>query len=102
MQSRTSHSVVTFRRPFRLAGMDTWAPPGRYKIALEEEQLDTMTVDSWRQTAVTLQIPSTGATDHLNVDPLDLREALLRDGDDSTDPPAPKARLRKVLGLRRL
>ena len=104
MPSRTSHSHVTFRRPFRLAGMDTSAPAGRYKVALEEEQLDSLTVEAWRQTFVTLQIASAGATEYLNVDPMDLRDALLRDGDDSVDPIAsvPGARLREVLKLRQL
>jgi hypothetical protein len=51
-----------------------------------------------------LQIASAGATDYLSVDPMDLRDALLRDGDDSIDPatPVPGARLREVLKLRRL
>ena len=104
MPSRTSHSHVTFRRPFRLAGMDTSAPAGRYKVALEEEQLDSLTVEAWRQTFVTLQIASAGATEYLNVDPMDLRDALLRDGDDSIDPITPVlgARLREVLKLRQL
>ena len=104
MQSRTSHSHVTFRRPFRLAGMDRSAPAGRYKVALEEEQLDTLTVEAWRQTSITLQIASAGATDHLSLDPMDLRDALLRDGDDSIDPITPVlgARLREVLRLRQL
>lgn len=102
MQTRTSHSHITFRRPFRLAGMDTWAPAGRYKVDLEEERLDSLTVEAWRQTAVTLQIASAGATDYLNVDPRDLRDALLRDGNDSIDPtlPALGARQRDVLKLR--
>lgn len=104
MPSRTSHSHVTFRRPFRLPGMDTSAPAGRYKAALEEEQLDSLTVEAWRKTSFTLQIASAGATDYLNVDPVDLRDALLRDGSDSIDPaaPVPGARLREVLKLRQL
>lgn len=104
MQSRSSHSHVTFQRPFRLAGMDFWAPPGRYKVTLEEEQLDSLTVEAWRQTSVTLQIASAGATDYLSLDPMDLRDALLRDGDGGIDPamPVPGARLREVLRLRQL
>lgn len=101
MQSRTSHSQVTFRRPFRLAGMDSWAPAGCYKVDLKEERLDFLTVEAWRQTAVTLQVTSAGATDYLNVDPVDLRDALLRDGDDGIDPTRAAAWPRKVLGLRR-
>ncbi len=104
MQSRTSHSHITFRRPFRLAGMDTWAPAGRYKVDLEEERLDSLTVEAWRQTALTLQVTSAGATDYLSIDPMELCEALLRDGDDGIDPTGavPKARLREVLRLRQL
>jgi hypothetical protein len=102
MQTRTSHSHITFRRPFRLKGMDTWAPPGRYKVDLEEERLDSLSVEAWRQTAVTLQVASAGVTDYVNIDPRDLHDALLRDGDDSIDPtvPAPGARQRDVLKLR--
>ena len=51
MQSHTSHSHITFR----LAGMDTWAPAGRYKVDLQEERPDTLTVDARRQTALTLR-----------------------------------------------
>jgi hypothetical protein len=102
MQSRTSHSHVTFQRAFRLAGMDTWAPPGRYKVVLEEEQLDSLTVEALRQTSVILQIASGGASDHLSLDPMELRDALLRDGDDGIDlaMPVSGTRLRKVLKLR--
>jgi len=102
MPTRTSHSHITFRRPFRLTGMETWAPAGRYKVDLEEERLDSLTVEVWRQTSVTLQITSAGATDYVNVDPQDLRDAMLRDGEDSTDPtlPALGARQRDVLRLR--
>ena len=104
MQSRTSYSQVTFRRPFRLASMDRSAPAGRYKVALEEEQLDCLTVEAWRQTSITLQIASAGTTDYLSLDPMELRDALLRDGDDSIDPVKPVlgARLREVLKLRQL
>jgi hypothetical protein len=84
--------------------MDRSAPAGRYKVTLEEEQLDTLTVEAWRQTSITLQIASAGATDYLNLDPMDLRDALLRDGDDNIDPiaPIPAARVRDVLRLRQL
>ena len=104
MQSRTTHSHVTFRRPFQFVGMEGLAPAGRYKISLEEEQLDSLTVEAWRQTSVTLQIASAGGTDYLSLDPMDLRDALLRDSDDSIDPsaPVPGARLREVLKLRQL
>jgi len=102
MPTRTSHSHVTFRRPFRLAGMDAAAPAGIYKVDLEEERLDTLSVEAWRQTAVILQVTSAGITDHVTVDPQELRDALLRDGDDTIDPAAPPPKMRQVLRLRGL
>jgi len=104
MQSRTRHSHVTFGRPLRLAGMDSWAPSGRYTLALEEEQRNSLTVGVWRQTSVTLQIVSAGASEHLRFDPTELHDALLRDCDDRIDPvmPLPNARPRDVFKLRRL
>ena len=102
MPTRTSHSHVTFRRPFRLTGMDTAAPAGSYKVDLEEERLDTLTVEAWRQTALILQITTTGITEHLTVDPQELRNALSRDRDDVIACAAPPhQRTRELLRLRR-
>ena len=103
MPTRTSHSHVTFRRPFRLAGMDAAVPAGIYKVDLEEERLDTLSVEAWRQTAVILQVTSAGITDHVTVDPQELRDALLRDSDDTIDAAAlPRPKMRDVLRLKGL
>ena len=85
MTTRTSHSQVTFRRTFRLQGMDAPAPAGRYRMALEEERLDTQTIEAWRQTAVILQITTAGVTEHVAIDPQQSRDALLRDADPAVD-----------------
>ena len=101
MPTRISHSHITFRRPFQLTGMDTAAPAGSYKIDREEERLDTLTAEAWRQTALILQIATAGITEHLTVDPQELRNALSRDRDGATDcaaPPRPPAR--ELLRLR--
>jgi len=103
MPTRTSHSHITLRRPFRLAGMDATAPAGSYKVDLEEERLDTLTVESWRQTALIMQITTAGITEHITVDPQELRDALSHDGDDAIDCAAPPhPRTRELLRLRRL
>ena len=102
MLTRTSHSQVTFRRPFRLSGMDAAAPAGTYELDLEEERLDTLTVEAWRQTAVILRIAGAGVTEHVAVDPQDLREAIERDSDDRADSSAPPdPQRRALLRLRR-
>lgn len=104
MQSRTTHSHVTFRRPFRLSGMGEMAPAGRYRVDLEEERLDSLTVEVWRQTAVILQVTSAGITDHVTVTPQELRSALARDGEAESEPtvPGPGSRLRETLRLKQL
>jgi hypothetical protein len=79
--------------------MDAEAPAGSYKLALEEESLDTPTVEAWRQTAAILQITTGGITEHVSVDPQALRDALLHDGDDSAGPVLQSTRT--ILGLRR-
>ena len=103
MPTRTSHSHITFRRPFCLAGMDAPAPAGSYKVDLEEERLDTLTVEAWRQTAVILQVTTAGITEYVTVDPQELRDARLHDGDEVIDPAIlPRPRTRELLRLRRL
>jgi hypothetical protein len=104
MLSRTTHSHVTFLRPFRLTGMDGTAPAGRYRVDLEEERLDSLTTEVWRQTVVIVQVTSAGITDHVTVTPQELRAALLRDGEAGVEPkaPSPSPRPRGVLRLKQL
>ena len=103
METRTTHSTVTFRRPFQLAGMDGVAPAGSYKLDMEEEKLDTLSFESWRQTAVVLQIARAGVTEYLAIDPQDLREALARDNALLPEvPPASGDRSRRARDLLRL
>ncbi len=107
MQTRTTSRQVTFVKPFRLAGVESLQPPGTYQVRVEEEQLDVQSFIGWRQVSATLQINADGATEHVAIDMKDLREALLRDTDQSTDPPAApaaaaaqKPRVREILRLR--
>lgn len=101
MTTRTSHSHIVFQRPFRLEGMDAAAPAGSYKMAVEEERLDTQTIEAWRQTAVILQITTAGITEHVAIDPQELRDALQRDADPAIDPTAVPHPRPRELRLRR-
>lgn len=100
METRTTHSTVTFGRPFQLAGMDSIAPAGIYKLDVEEEKLDTISFESWRRTAVTLQVARAGVTEYVALAPEDLREALRRDGEPLD--PAPPEHSRRIRGRLRL
>jgi hypothetical protein len=101
--TRTTRSTVIFKRPFQLIGMDGVAPAGSYQLAREEEKLDTLTCEAWRQTAVILEVRRAGVTEYLPVDPEELREALARDGEPDGDIATPPGeRSRRVRGLLRL
>jgi hypothetical protein len=91
METRTTSHKVTFAKPFCLAGLDDIQPAGTYMVSVVEEQLDTLSFMGWRQVAATLQIRRGGATEHVAIDMQDLRGALLRDSDQSTDPPGAPA-----------
>jgi hypothetical protein len=79
MDTRSTSSQITFRRPFRLNGVDGLQPAGSYTLTVEEEKLDTLSVDAWRQTSVTLYVPQGGAIDHAAISMKDLQAALARD-----------------------
>ena len=88
METRTTTKLVTFRRPFVLPGLDGPQPPGTYTIHMEEEMLDTLSFVGWRQIGCAIVLHREGAEEHVTIDPQELREALVRDGDQGTDPPA--------------
>jgi hypothetical protein len=105
MEIRTTSQLVTFRRPFHFAGLDEIQPPGTYTMDVEEERFGTLSVAGWRRIAVRLKLARGGTTEHVAIDMQDLREALLRDGDQSTEPPTAPAgaqnpRPREILHLR--
>lgn len=88
MDTRTIRRQVTFAKPFSLEGLGSIQPPGTYTVTLVEEQLDTLSFVGWRQIAATLQITDGATTEHVAIDMRDLRDALVHDSDQSTDPPA--------------
>jgi hypothetical protein len=88
MESRATSKTVTFRRPFTLSGLDGIQPPGSYTILIEEEMLDTLAFVGWRQTGRAIVLRRNGGEEHVAIDPQELREALVHDGDQGTDPPA--------------
>jgi len=88
MDSRLTSKMVTFRRPFTLSGLDGIQPPGTYTVQTEEEMLDTLSFVGWRQVGCTIVLHRDGAVEYVAIDPQELREALVSDGDQGTDPPA--------------
>jgi len=106
MDTRNTSSQITFRRPFRLNGVDGLQPAGSYTLTVEEEKLDTLSVDAWRRTSATLCVPQGGAIDYAAISMEDLQAALARDAapDHGTSAPPPRiepsmSRKREILHL---
>ncbi len=104
MNSRTTRTLVTFRRPFTLAGLGGTQAAGSYTVRTEEERLDTLTLEAWRQTSCVIVLRRGGIEEHVDIDPQELRDALARDldpGDGVTEGPSPMDRSRRARDLLR-
>ncbi len=88
MERRVTSKLVIFRKPFWLSGLDGEQLPGTYTVQIEEEVLDGVSLIGWRQTHAALVLSRDGGTEYVAIDPQELREALVKDGDQGTDPPA--------------
>ena len=81
MTMRTSSKTVTFRRPFRLKGVDRILPPADYRVVTDEELIEGLSFPAYRRvsTMVFVPAPSGSAVEMATVDPLDLEAALEQD-----------------------
>ena len=96
LERRITSKLIIFRRPFTLSGLNGIQPPGSYTVRTEEEMLDAVSFIGWRQTCTTLVLHRDGGVEYAAVDAQELREALVRDGDQGTDPPAAPAQASTV------
>jgi hypothetical protein len=81
MTMRTSSKSVTFRRPFRLKGVDRMLPAGDYRIVTDEELIEGLSFPAYRRmsTMIFVPAPTGSAVEMAPVDPLDLEAALEQD-----------------------
>jgi hypothetical protein len=91
MESRITIEQVTFRSPFALSGLRGVRPAGTYTIRTEEQMLDPSSFVGWRQAATIMVLHRDGGVEYAVINRQELREALVRDGDQGTDPPASPA-----------
>lgn len=78
--SRVTYRKVTFRRPFRLAGLDGRQPAGTYTVETEEELLETLSAPVYRRTGTLIHVTSgPGVKQGLPISPDDLDRALAMD-----------------------
>jgi hypothetical protein len=86
MTMRTSSKTVTFRRPFRLKGVDRMLPPADYRVVTDEELIEGVSFPAYRfpayrriATMIFVPAPSGSAVEMATLDPLDLEAALEHD-----------------------
>lgn len=87
MITRTTSRIVTFSRPFQLAGMDQAQPAGSYSVETDEEQLPT-NLTGYRRLETRIRVPlgsGTTSSQSIPIDPLDLEVALGRDAREPGD-----------------
>lgn len=88
MPIRMTSKTVTFKRPFIIGGFDQLQAAGTYTVETEEEQLDAISFPAWKRIATIIELKKEGATEYQRIDPDELHEALMRDG-QQTDPAGP-------------
>ena len=95
MTMRTTKSIVTFTRPFRLGAFGEQLPAGRYSIETDGELLEEVSFPAYRRTATMMQLMPDplrpGVTEIAQVDPRQIEEALTQGAAQapviSIDPP---------------
>jgi hypothetical protein len=84
MTVRTTETHVTFRQPFTLTSFDRVLPAGTYRVVMDEEEISGLTFLAFRHTATMLHVPAVsspyGTHEVFDVDPDELRSALVADG----------------------
>lgn len=87
MNIRTRETMVTFDHPFQLSNADGVLPAGTYRVVTEEEQILSLSFIAYRRVATMLHTPAIsapqGRSARLDIDPLELEAALMRDRQQS-------------------
>jgi hypothetical protein len=83
IMTRSKTLDLTFRQPFTLKGLEGTAPPGTYRVDIEEERIDGLSFLAYRRLATFIRLPMAGygpgSTQSFLVDPKDLADAQDRD-----------------------
>jgi hypothetical protein len=62
MPARTSHTTVTFTRPFFLSGIGEVQPAGRYRVETDEEEIVGLSFSAYRRVATLMILPARPGT----------------------------------------
>jgi hypothetical protein len=82
MIARTREKMVSFTKPFVLAGVDHALPAGEYRVKTDEELIEGISFPVYRRVATMIFVPAQtqrGAIEMVAIDPAVLQAALERD-----------------------
>jgi hypothetical protein len=83
MISRTSNTLVVFRHPFELRGVDRTLPQGEYRVMTDEQLIEELSFPAYRRTSTVIFVPGDSphgsAVEMVTIDPRDLQAAQDRD-----------------------
>ena len=83
MATRTTETIVTFRKPFTLTALDGPQPAGAYRLETDEEEVEGLSFAAFRRATTMLHLPalssSSRTTEVVPVDAAELTAALAAD-----------------------
>jgi hypothetical protein len=83
MITRTSNTLVVFRHPFELRGVDRTLPRGEYRVMTDEQLIEELSFPVYRRTSTVIFVPGDSphgsAVEMVTIDPRDLEAAQNRD-----------------------
>ena len=83
MIARSRSETVVFGKPFQLKGSDRVLPAGDYRVVTDEELISETSFPVYRRISTMMFVPGEyglSSVEMVTIDPLDLRDALARDG----------------------
>lgn len=78
MTIRSRRETITFRRPFRIRGIDRQLPPGPYEVITDEEMIEGLSFASFRRVATMIMVPAGtrgSAMEMVSIGSVDLSDA---------------------------
>ncbi|GAC1501726.1 MAG: hypothetical protein NVS2B1_10360 [Bradyrhizobium sp.] len=88
MTIRSRRETITFRRPFRIRGIDRQLPPGPYEVITDEEMIEGLSFASFRRVATMIMVPAgtRGSTmEMVSIGSVDLSDAQRIDASAAGD-----------------
>jgi hypothetical protein len=88
MTLRSRRETITFRRPFRIRGIDRQLPPGPYEVITDEEMIEGLSFASFRRVATMIMVPAGtrgSAMEMVSIGSVDLSDAQRIDASAAGD-----------------